>query len=261
MFAQSSRSHKRLNYCALTFDDGYGDFLHYAWPEIQRHNFPATVFLPTAIIGTPARFWWDELYHASMTAKHVPWNSVTALVAETLQRIMENPVTRRPARVYELIEQVQAWSSDDLRIMINALSAQNESHAVAENGLLTWDEVRFLHRNGVQFGSHTRHHCNLQAISVTDAQEEIAVSKQELQEILQEPVDTFAFPGGHMTEEALRILAASGYVLACSTRKGMNRRGEDVFRLRRVNIWDGVVQDFRGRFSPAVLAFNLMRFS
>ena len=36
---------------ALTFDDGYENFHEYAAPELQKHGFPATVFLVTQKIG------------------------------------------------------------------------------------------------------------------------------------------------------------------------------------------------------------------
>ncbi len=42
---------------ALTFDDGFADFLHQAFPIMARYGFTGTVFLPTSYIGDmPMRF-------------------------------------------------------------------------------------------------------------------------------------------------------------------------------------------------------------
>jgi peptidoglycan/xylan/chitin deacetylase (PgdA/CDA1 family) len=56
---------------ALTFDDGYQDFLLNAAPVLKRYQLPATVFVPTGLLGetavwdsydkTKALLDWDEL--------------------------------------------------------------------------------------------------------------------------------------------------------------------------------------------------------
>lgn len=261
-FSQSSINGEKMtnSLCALTFDDGYRDFLLYAWPELCRRNLPVTVFLPTAMIGAPAMFWWDELYHACMTSERFSPDSFLEPAAGLAKQLVDLPKAKRSTAVYELIDAVQGWSQKDLQHLIEGLEEKQNGNGAAEaNALLEWDEIRGLHREGVQFGSHTRHHCNLKTLSFEDAKREIEISKRELEDVLHEPIATFAFPGGHLTDEAVRLLSASGYTLACSTRLGFNRLGKDVYRLRRVNIWDGVVQDFRGTFSKAVFAFNLMR--
>jgi peptidoglycan/xylan/chitin deacetylase (PgdA/CDA1 family) len=40
---------------AITFDDGYEDFLSAAFPVLQQHGYAASVFLPTAYIGDRPR--------------------------------------------------------------------------------------------------------------------------------------------------------------------------------------------------------------
>lgn len=43
---------------AITFDDGYRSVREHALPVLERHGFPATMFVPTAHIGDENR--WDE---------------------------------------------------------------------------------------------------------------------------------------------------------------------------------------------------------
>lgn len=47
---------RQTNYAVITFDDGFSDFYSEAFPILQEHGFPATVFLPTSFIDNNNRF-------------------------------------------------------------------------------------------------------------------------------------------------------------------------------------------------------------
>jgi len=49
------RSETTAKHVVITFDDGFRDFYHQAFPILDRHGFTATVFLPTAYIGDVPR--------------------------------------------------------------------------------------------------------------------------------------------------------------------------------------------------------------
>src|SRR5262249_18896749 len=52
---------ERARYCAMTFDDGWLDNYRYALPLLRKYGAPATIFLPTALMGSNARLWSDRL--------------------------------------------------------------------------------------------------------------------------------------------------------------------------------------------------------
>lgn len=63
---------------AFTFDDGYQDFLAWAWPALRRHGFTATVFLVADRIGGTNQ--WDAGY--GETLQLLTWPSIHRLRAE-----------------------------------------------------------------------------------------------------------------------------------------------------------------------------------
>ena len=64
----------------ITFDDGYQDFADNAWPELQRSDFSATMFVVTDKVGLTAD--WDS--HSGEPMKLMTW--------ETLAKLRENGV-------------------------------------------------------------------------------------------------------------------------------------------------------------------------
>src|SRR6185436_711412 len=47
---------------ALTFDDGYSDVYHHAYPLLRRKGIPAAVFVVTSLIGTGRPQIFDRFY-------------------------------------------------------------------------------------------------------------------------------------------------------------------------------------------------------
>ena len=63
------------NAVLITFDDGYQDFVEYAWPSLQRHKFTATVFLVANEIGKINA--WDSKY--GEIKQLMDWNQILQL--------------------------------------------------------------------------------------------------------------------------------------------------------------------------------------
>jgi peptidoglycan/xylan/chitin deacetylase (PgdA/CDA1 family) len=59
---------------------------------------------------------------------------------------------------------------------------------------LRWNQVRELRKAGIEFGSHTVTHPQLRSVTTEQMRTEVGRSKDEIQQQLGEPVETFAYP-------------------------------------------------------------------
>ena len=105
---------------------------------------------------------------------------------------------------------------------------------VAKEALLDWQEVAGLARNGFSFGAHSINHVVLPALSVDEAEHEIAGSKAQIEEHTGQRVDLFAYPYG-LWSPTVRDIVSRHYRGACSTGAGVVEQDADPFALPRVD--------------------------
>ena len=100
---------------------------------------------------------------------------------------------------------------------------------------LTREQIIEMHKFGIEFGSHTENHRLLHQISTMDVRYEVETAKRELEELLQVPCKTFAYPAGFYTPDAERIIREAGHICAFSTNLGP-KDSFDLFAMNRMEI-------------------------
>ena len=107
---------------------------------------------------------------------------------------------------------------------------------------MTAAEVQRL-RDGklIEVGSHTNSHPVLSQLPLDTQREEISGSKSLLEDILGQPITSFAYPYGDFDAKTREAVKRAGFTLACSIKCGPVVNTSDLFALPRVHIanWDG----------------------
>jgi peptidoglycan/xylan/chitin deacetylase (PgdA/CDA1 family) len=118
---------------------------------------------------------------------------------------------------------------------------------------MTWDNIRQMAEDGLDFGSHTVNHANLASIADDKILEELVESKRTIEKELQSDEVLFAYPFGqrhHFTERSRDLVKEVGYTCCCSAFGGQNIKNEwDPFSIKRIGI--------SYNFSMAALRANL----
>jgi len=113
----------------------------------------------------------------------------------------------------------------------------DEQQQLAGRPLMSWSQVQELMEQGVHFGAHTCTHPVLTTISSRLAEEEITLSRKQLESNLGVSVDLFAYPYGEYDSSVEALVKQAGFAAGCTIDAGLNTMITPIFGLRRTEIW------------------------
>lgn len=237
---------------ALTFDDGWRDNAEIAFPLLQRHGVPASIFLATDFIGTPRRFWWEAIGESL-------WNRVgdcrelmEALAArgKPVPRPLCSPAltAERSRAIGAFLQQLKTLPPSQLDELV--LSCPAQSHPDA----LSWGQVASLESSGlVRFGSHGAGHAILTQLSDTELQADLARAAATLADHCSAPLPVFCYPNGDLDPRVRNAVVAQGYRYALSTRPGLVGVATDSLSFPRMDV------GHRAAVHPGLLGWRLFQ--
>jgi peptidoglycan/xylan/chitin deacetylase (PgdA/CDA1 family) len=105
--------------------------------------------------------------------------------------------------------------------------------------LLNAAELREMQKNGMEIGSHTVNHVRLTEVDDAHLAHELIDSQAALEDLLGNPVCSFAYPYGAADARCAEAVKLAGYRAACTTRTGWALRDSNPYQLRRLTISNG----------------------
>ena len=119
--------------------------------------------------------------------------------------------------------------------LMGGTNCWDEAEGCGTLQLLSADEIRSWAGKGIEFGAHSRTHADLTRLSGEQLMDEVVGSKNDLENLLESPVASFAYPYGNHNEE-VRALVRSNFGLAFTTVDGINYAQSDQHLLRRIYV-------------------------
>jgi peptidoglycan/xylan/chitin deacetylase (PgdA/CDA1 family) len=100
--------------------------------------------------------------------------------------------------------------------------------------MLDWPRLRALSEAGVEIGAHSHTHPHLDTVGRRRAHAELGRSKALLEEAVEAPVQTFAYPHGYSSPRLRRMVRDAGYRGACGVKDAFSSAGDQRFSLARL---------------------------
>ena len=105
--------------------------------------------------------------------------------------------------------------------------------------LLAGDQIREMGDYGIEFGSHTMSHARLTALAPDALAGEVEGSRRALEERLGRPVLSLCYPYGAVNAAVKDATERAGYAFGVASDSGPLGFGEDLFEIRRVQVFPG----------------------
>lgn len=117
--------------------------------------------------------------------------------------------------------------------------AHHNSGELARETKLTDEQVRLLVDSGlIEIGSHTLTHVNLATADPVLKEKELVESRQQLQALTGQPIDSFAYPFGIYGQQDVILARQAGYTTAVTTVEGIDPLSPvpDFLQLQRIKV-------------------------
>lgn len=202
----------------LTVDDGYRDFLEYAYPILLRYRVPATLYVVTEFADGGRWLWFDALHWLFTFA--APGRYRFEIDAEEFEFLLDSPAVRNATwsklgiRLTDTAPETQ-WAA--ISRLESILGLKLPGRPTSEYAPMTWDELRALDPELIEIGSHTCTHAVLSRCTSEQQVSEVATSKRILEQRLGRRVDAFCYPHGRaqdFTTETESIISDCGFTNA-----------------------------------------------
>lgn len=233
---------------AITFDDGYADNAEIAAPILERLGMTATVFVTTGYLGDGC-MWNDAVIDAVRRSgnEHLDAGDLAGL---DLGRLPLATMAQRRSTLSTLLSKIKHLEPEQRQQATQAIvRAAGTGRTPAL--MMTRDQVVQLRNRGMDIGAHTVTHPILSRMDAASALSEIRAGKQQLESIIDAPVDLFAYPNGvpmqDYTAEHVRMVRECGFTAAVSTAWGAAAQRSDRYQLPRFTPWDRSRLRFGGR--------------
>lgn len=224
-------SYDKRHKIILTFDDGYANNYHVAYPILKDMGLPATIFLVTGVLGTKNIFWYDKLF--TILKPVFPINKILD-ITQTFKSCHPHIVDEK-VNDFLLSKDLPVECTDVVINTYRPLSME-EIYIMASSGLIT-------------FGSHTHQHELLTLMTNREVKETLKTSFEVLKTIPNH-IDVFCYPNGfYLNPSHIDICREVGYKMAVSTMQGVWFKNKKDFEIPRWGIGQGFTL---GKFSSIV---------
>lgn len=226
-------------YAAITFDDGYQNNYHVAFPILKKMGLPATIFLATGFVNSDRTLWSSELNKALFETSELKlrWDgedydlSTVQAKSYAFRQLQNHLKSFSHSAMTQRCNNLIWHISGEVKRPIEATSP----YRMLDNSAIT----EMLNSGQIDFGAHTRDHVILSGVSEEVQQKQIFDSIADVKKLTGKDTVLFAYPNGKKSDYnqiSIKQLKNAGVQIAVTTIPGLNKKPLSALELKRIGV-------------------------
>ncbi|MDB5203124.1 MAG: polysaccharide deacetylase [Ferruginibacter sp.] len=226
---------------AITFDDGYRDFIDYSLPILQRQKLTASMFIVTDCIEKNIPVWtyiFDQLFF--QTNQLVLTGINEQGVTDASSRVIWAHKSARMAFGKKLKQAIKYIPSAQRDAVIREVNRNFKDVVLPANLMMSWQDIKDIHAAGIQVGAHSVTHPTLDTIEAEETlYAELKESKDSILDNSGIVADIFSYPNGSYNQQVIEQTKKAGYRAALAVhKKPFHHLKDDPYAISRIELYN-----------------------
>lgn len=226
--------------CAITFDDGYKDFIDYAFPILQKHKSPSSMYIVTDCADNNMPPWTYIINHLFLNTSHISLDLKSKALPPSLQKTTWVNQKERVHYAKKLSPFLKQLNNHERKLIFDQILNDFTDVEKPEEMMLNWDEIRYLHQNGCEIGSHSVSHPMLAKKSnIKEIRDEFIKSGKIIEQQIGKFPIAFSYPFGSFNELVKKTTKNAGYKIGIAiNHHPYDSKKHDLFEVPRFELYD-----------------------
>jgi peptidoglycan/xylan/chitin deacetylase (PgdA/CDA1 family) len=226
--------------CAITFDDGYKDFIEYAFPILVKHNIPSSMYVVTDCVDQNIPPWTYIINHLFINTSKLSINLDLSMYPPSLQQREWINKEERILYAKKLSPYLKQIDYNEKQLLYQQIKEQFNDVDLPKGLMMSWQDIKEIQNNGCEIGSHSCSHPLLaNKTNVDEIRKEISESGKKIHEEIGKFPTTFSYPFGNYNDKVISIAKEEGYKMGVAVRScTYESQKHNIFEIPRIELYD-----------------------
>jgi peptidoglycan/xylan/chitin deacetylase (PgdA/CDA1 family) len=232
---------KSKKLCAITFDDGYKDFVEYAMPILQRHQIPASMYVITDCVDSNLPPWTYVFNYLLLHTKRLSIEIDSKEIPEKLRKNVWRNIDEKIACIKKFSPVLKRISDEEKEHVMSQVQLQITDVESPKGLMMNWDDIRSIKNFGIEIGSHSANHPVLSELPddlrLDHVRHELKRSGEEIQKETGKFPLAISYPFGIYNNEVKQIAKDVGYKMGLTVLPKPFFYKDDQFEIPRIELY------------------------